>query len=82
MKPREFDGNYSVSPARVDLRLSGLERVLSQLQLGNEQVYLDLKGLGPGQHNVPLSIELPDSIKVVEQRPSRFRVRITDSKRS
>jgi YbbR domain-containing protein len=50
--------------------------------LGREQVYLNLKEMRPGLHNVPLSFELPDNVKVVEQKPTYFRVKITDAKRS
>jgi YbbR domain-containing protein len=43
-------------------------------------VYLDLKGLAPGEHSVPLSFNLPDQIKVVEQKPALFRVKISKSR--
>jgi len=45
--------------------------------LGADQVYLNLKGLGVGEHSVQLGFNLPSGIKVIEQKPQRFRVRIT-----
>lgn len=45
-----------------------------------QQVYLDLKGLGLGRHTVPLRLELPAQIKVLEQKPTRFSVRILTPK--
>jgi len=82
VKAKEFNGSYTVSPGHAYVRLTGPERILAQLKLGGEQVYLNLKEMRPGVHNVPLSFELPDNVKVVEQKPTYFRVNITDSKRS
>ena len=76
VKARNFTGGYSVTPRRVYLRLSGPKRILSQLQLGTEQVYLDLKGVGPGSHTLDLNLKLPPEVKVLEQRPARFNVKI------
>ncbi len=77
VKAKDFAGGYSVSPGRVSLRLSGPKRILGQLQVGAENVYLDLKGLGPGSHTIALSLKLPPEVKVLEQKPGRFRVRIS-----
>ena len=68
VKARDFAGRYSVSPAQTYLRLSGPKRILGQLQLGTEQVYLNIKGLGPGGHTVALSFNLPRELKVLEQK--------------
>jgi YbbR domain-containing protein len=45
--------------------------------VGSDQVYLDLKGLKVGEHSVPLNFSLPPEVKVIEQKPQRFKVRIT-----
>jgi hypothetical protein len=58
------------------LRLSGPRRILGKLDLGSNQVYLDLQGLGVGEHSVPLNVSLSPEVKVLEQKPQRFRVRI------
>ena len=80
VKAKDFTGGYSVAPRQVYLRLSGPKRILSQLQLGTEQVYLDLKGLGPGSHKLALNLKLPTEVKVLEQRPERFNVKISGPK--
>ncbi len=77
VKAKNVTGGYSVTSHRVYLRLSGPKRILSQLQLGTEQVYLDLKGLGPGNHTLALTLKLPPEIKVLGQKPERFNVRIS-----
>jgi len=80
VKAKDFSGTYSVTPNRVYIRMSGPKRVLADLKIGTGQLYLDLKGLGPGSHTVPLSLELPPQVKVLEQKPTRFRVRIAARK--
>lgn len=76
VKAKDFHGRYRVSPQRVYLRLSGPMRILDKFQLGDEQVYLELKGLSPGIHAVPLSLKLPPEINVEEKKPDHFKVRI------
>lgn len=76
IKGNDLEGKYKISPSRGTLRLSGPKRLLGQLQLSPENVYLNLKGLRPGQHTLPWSFNLPSEIKVLEQRPERFRVRV------
>jgi len=71
-----FAGEYTVSPRSVHLQLFGPRSIIEKIELGKEQVYLNLKGLAPGLHSVPLSIDLPPEVKVTEQKPQRFKVRI------
>ncbi|HEY3302274.1 MAG TPA: CdaR family protein [Candidatus Binatia bacterium] len=73
---RNSSGKYSVSPRQAQVKLSGPKRILGELKLGPDQVYVDLKGLKPGSHSVPLSFNLPREIKIVEQKPERFKVTI------
>lgn len=77
VEAKGFAGKYIVIPRSVYLRLSGPKRVIEKLEVGADQVYLNLKGLGPGEHSVPLSVSLPPEVKVTEQKPQRFKVRIT-----
>ncbi|HXV85009.1 MAG TPA: CdaR family protein, partial [Candidatus Binatia bacterium] len=77
VEARGFTGKYIVSPRSVYLRLSGPRHVMENLEVGTDQVFLNLKGLAPGEHLVPLSISLPPEVKVTEQKPERFKVRIT-----
>lgn len=77
VRAKDFNGVYSVNPQSVYLRVSGSKRVLENFRLGADQVYLNLQGLHVGDHSVSLVLNLPSGIKVVEQKPQRFRVRIT-----
>jgi YbbR domain-containing protein len=77
VRARSFKGIYNVTPTTVFLRLSGPKSVIEKLQLTSDRVYLDLKGIAVGDHSVALVLNLPEDVKVLEQRPLRFRVRIT-----
>jgi YbbR domain-containing protein len=77
---RGASGDVVVTPTSAQLRLFGPRRVLDKLELGADQVYLDLKGLASGEHSVSLSFNLPAEIKVVEQKPARFKVKISKSR--
>lgn len=76
VQAKDFAGAYAVNPRTVFLRLGGPQRILGKLELGVDQVYLNLKGLGQGEHSVPLIVRLPPEVRVLEQKPMRFKVRI------
>ena len=77
VQAKEFAGTYAVRPGTVYLRLAGPQRVLGKLELGVDHVYLSLKGLGQGEHSVPLMFTLPPEVRVLEQRPLQFKVLIS-----
>jgi YbbR domain-containing protein len=77
VQAKGFNGAYTVAPRSVYLRLSGPRQAMEKLALSPEQVYLNLQGLGVGEHGVPLTFSLPPKFTVVEQRPERVKVRIT-----
>jgi YbbR domain-containing protein len=76
VQAKDFKGIYSVAPQIVHLRLAGPKSVIEQFKLTSENVYLNLHGMAAGEHSVALLFNLPPEVKVIEQRPQRFRVRI------
>lgn len=76
VRARDFKGAYSVTPPVVHLRLTGPKSTMDKLQSPSDRVYIDLKGLSVGDHSVLLTLSLPAEVKVVEQKPERFKVRI------
>ena len=77
VRAKDFSGAFTVTPPSVSLRLSGAKSLLDKLELKGDEVYLNLKGLPAGEHNLPLMMELPAGVQVIEQKPQRFRVRIS-----
>jgi YbbR domain-containing protein len=76
---KSFKGNYTVAPPTAFLRLSGPKSVMEKLKLTADQVYVDLSGMSIGDHSVPLTLDLPPAVKVLEQKPQRFKVHILKS---
>jgi hypothetical protein len=76
---RGASGDYLITPNVAQVRLFGPRRILDKLELGADQVYVDLDGLTPGEHSLELQFNLPAEIKVVEQKPARFKVKISKS---
>jgi YbbR domain-containing protein len=76
VKAKDFSGRYDVNPRSVYLRLAGPKHVLGRLELSSNDVYLNLAGLPVGEHTLPLTINLPPEVELVEQKPEQFRVRI------
>lgn len=76
VRAKGFNGVYRVSPPEASLRISGPKSVVENLKLTSDEVYLNLKGLSVGEHNLPLEMNLPAEVQVSEQKPQRFRVRI------
>ncbi len=76
VEAKDFSGEYSVRPSSVYLRLSGPKPLIGKLELGSGEVYLDLNELPAGDHVVNLQLSLPAEVKVVEQKPEQFKVRI------
>jgi len=74
---KDFKGAYTVTPQSVYLRVTGPKSAVEKLHLTSAEVYLNLKGLPAGEHQVALDSILPAEVQVVEQKPQRFRVRIT-----
>lgn len=74
---KDFKGVYNVSPHSVYLRVAGPKMTVEKLKLTSDEVYLNLSGLPVGEHQLPLEVNLPSGVQVVEQKPQRFRVRIT-----
>lgn len=77
VQAKDFNGVYRVVPPTVTLRVSGPKTSVEKLKLTSNEVYLNLKGLSVGEHNVPLEFNLLPDVKVQEQKPQRFRVRIS-----
>ena len=77
---RGASGDYVVTPKFAQVRLFGPRRILDKLELGADQVYLDLDGFAPGEHSVDLKFNLPAEIKVAEQKPAHFKVKISKSR--
>jgi YbbR domain-containing protein len=76
VRAKDFKGAYTISPNAVSLRLAGAKSKIDKLELTGESVFVNLKGMSVGDHSLTLSMNLPAGIRVVDQNPQRFKVRI------
>ncbi len=73
---QDFSEPYMITPPWVSLKVSGAKSLIDKLELTGDEVYLNLKGLPVGEHNLSLMVKFPAGVRVIEQKPRRFRVRI------
>lgn len=64
----------TAQPAVVSLTLRGAQPVLSRLDPNTIVPYVDVTGLGPGRHEVPVLIDLAGTLSVVAIRPATVTV--------
>jgi YbbR domain-containing protein len=68
---------YGDVPDRVNLRLRASQSSWESLSPDKFRAWIDLNGLSPGLHDVPVQIQVSDrSVVVVEKRPSSVNVRL------
>jgi YbbR domain-containing protein len=77
VRANDFKGSYTVSPSGVSLRLAGAKSKIDKLELTGDNVFINLKGMAVGDHSLTLTTNLPAGIRVVQQNPQRFKVRIS-----
>ncbi len=65
-----------VTPAVVTVRVRGEPATIETLAAEAVTAVVDLVGLGPGRYNLPVRVEAPRAVGVIEVRPAAARVRI------
>jgi len=63
------DIRAQITPARVDVTVRGPQRLLHNFKLPDGAVTFDASGLTPGQHRVPVRVELPAPLEVTARQP-------------
>lgn len=65
-----------LSPHSVEVRLKGPQEVMKGLDRMDVKAVVDLKGLAEGTHQVPVRIQAPEGIRVLEAIPPVIRVTV------
>ena len=69
--------SFGEVPDRVSLRLRAPQSSWDELTPAKFRAWIDLEGLAPGLHDVPVNVEVSDrAVVVVEPRPSSVNVRL------
>jgi YbbR domain-containing protein len=70
------EGVTHIAPTTVDVTIRGPQRLLHNLALAPDAVSVDVSGLPPGTHRVPVQVTLPEGLKIVSQTPPEVRVKV------
>ncbi|MDF2627730.1 MAG: hypothetical protein K0R39_1561 [Symbiobacteriaceae bacterium] len=70
-------GEVTASVTAVQVRVRGLHSLVNPLGAGQVVVYVDVEGLDAGKHMLPVKVEVPSQITVVETDPATVEVTIS-----
>ncbi len=78
VRARDARAKLSVQlvPQAVAVSTRGPKAALDHLTGGDIAAYVDLAGLGPGRYNLPVRVEPPQNVEIVQTQPATVRVRI------
>jgi YbbR domain-containing protein len=68
---RNTDLEAEASPAAVDVVVQGPQRVVDQLQLSQDEVFIDAAGKEPGTALIPVTVLVPPEVEIVSQEPKK-----------
>lgn len=72
----EEDAKIELDPQNISFTLKGPQKQLESLEPSKIFVYVDLSSLSSGQHEVPVSMLLPDTVSRKDDAPLLVRVKI------
>lgn len=75
---RNTDLAAALSPTAVDVVVHGPQRVLEQLQLSEEEVFIDAAGNEPGTAPVAITVLVPPGVEIVSQEPTEVSLTLTN----
>ena len=75
---RNTDLAASLEPATIDVVVSGPRRVLEQLQLTEEEVFVDAARHEPGTAPVAVTVLVPPGVEIVSQEPQEVSLTLID----
>ncbi|CAM3072423.1 CdaR family protein [Paenibacillus sediminis] len=70
----------SINPERVRIEVRGKRSDITSFFAGDYKVMVDLSGIKPGTHTIPLSYELPSGVEMVSMDPSMVTVDLEELK--
>ena len=74
---RNAEGPVRIVPPRVSVTLRGPQRILEGLRPDAVDVYVDVAGLEKGRHQVVVTAQLPDGLRVSSVEPPEVTVEVT-----
>lgn len=76
LKATQKDMKVELQPAVISFAVKGSKKELEELVSEKLLAYVDVSGLDSGQHEVPVTIILPDNISLKDEQPILVKVQI------
>lgn len=78
IQARNIENNYTVdlSNNKSTVLVSGLESILNNLKIESIECFVDLSNLSEGEHDVPVTVSLPEGVLQVSLNPVSIKVTI------
>ncbi len=70
------DTGAQVTPTRADVTVRGPQRLLHNFKIPDDAVTVDVAGLSPGVHRLPVRVDLPPALEVVSRQPDTVTVQV------
>ena len=67
-----------LNPATLQLTIKGPYHLIHELSEKSVHAHIDLKGLKPGKYSKKVEIKLPENVSVVEVKPQRFKIKVSN----
>ncbi|KEH90162.1 membrane protein [Clostridium novyi A str. 4540] len=82
LETRNLGGGLTAQLERntISLVVSGGRNTINEITAKGLKCYVDLRGLGKGDHTVPINVDSPKGISIVSQNYKRIKVTISDNK--
>ncbi|MGH7935361.1 MAG: CdaR family protein [Candidatus Binataceae bacterium] len=72
---RDSGYKFRIEPRHINLTVRGPAPALAKLDLRGS-VYVEANGIAPGNHDVPVQVDLPDGVELVRQSPEKVKLRM------
>lgn len=68
---------YEIEKTSFSYKVSGNEDVIKNLEESDFKVYVDLKNIGEGKHNVQIKVDAPSGVSIVKKDSNKVNVTLT-----
>jgi hypothetical protein len=79
---RNVSLRYRVRPDYVRITVRGPKRLVDNIELGADAVYIDAEGKGAGEHTMKPAVELPAGVQIVSVEPPNVQLTLWKGKAS
>lgn len=76
LEVRNASGPVKIRQRKIDVTVTGPERLLRDLKAATIKAFVDAEGLATGKHTAKVQVALPDGVSAVETRPQEILLQV------